>query len=112
MQEAVLPLGNHKGTLIIEYDDISMKTRLTITRFGSTFGTLRFVGKSFFNTLLGFIPCWDHKPTNAVHADSLVYNSEKFLNLSTITKIHLKCDDIDGSVVIGLRQFVLFSFFK
>ena len=43
LQEAVHPLGDHENTLQIEYDDISMKTKLILTRFGSTFGTLRFV---------------------------------------------------------------------
>ena len=47
-----------------------MKTELILTRFGSTFGTLKFDEKSFFDTLLGFTPFWDYKPTNAFHADS------------------------------------------
>ena len=60
---------------------------------------------------MGFTPYSDYKPTNAVHADSLgVYNSEKKLNLSTINKIPLKCDVIDGSVVNGIREPILFSF--
>ena len=32
------------------------------------------------------------------------------INLSTKDKIHLKCDCVDGSVVNGLRQPILFSF--
>ena len=66
----------------------------------------------FFYTILGFDPCWDYKPTNAIHADPPgVYTSDKIiLNLNTINKIHLKCDCIDGSVVDGVRQPILFSF--
>ena len=76
-----------------------------------TFGTLRCDEKSFLNTLLGFTPFWDYKPTNTIHADSpAVYTSDKILNLSTINKIHLKCDIIDGSVVNGVREPILFSF--
>ena len=30
-------MGDHEGTLQIEYDDISMKTNLILTRFGGTF---------------------------------------------------------------------------
>ena len=30
--------------------------------------------------------------------------------MNTIDKIHLKCDVIDGSVVNGLRQTILYSF--
>ena len=81
-----------------------------MTRFGRTFGTLRFDEKSFFNTLLGFAPYWDYKP-NAIHADSPgAYTSEKKLNLSAIDKIHLKCNCFDGSVQNGVRQPILFRF--
>ena len=48
LQEAVYPLGDHGGTLKIEIDDLNKKTKLILTRFGSTFGTLRFDEKSFF----------------------------------------------------------------
>ena len=83
-----------------------------MTRFGGTFGTLKCDEKSFFNTLLGFTPFWDYKPpTNAFHADSPgVYTSEKILNSSTMNEIHLKCAVIDGSVVNGSRQPILYSF--
>ena len=50
LQEAIYPLGDHEGALQIEYDDLNKKIKLTLTRFGSTFGTLRFDEKSFFNT--------------------------------------------------------------
>ena len=32
------------------------------------------------------------------------------MNLSSTNKIHLKCDAIDGSVVNGIRQPILYSF--
>ena len=112
LQKAVYPLGDHEGTLQIEYDDLNKKVKLILTRFGSTFGTLRFDKKSFFHTLLKFETFWDYKPTNAIHADSPgVYTSDKLiLNLNTIDKIHLKCDCIDGSIQDGVRQPILFSF--
>ena len=93
IQKSVYPLGDHERTLQIEYDDINKKVKLNLTRFGSTFGTLRFDEKSFFHTFLGFTPYWDYKPTNAIHADSRgVYTSDKiFLILNTINKIHLNC---------------------
>ena len=70
-------MGDHEGTLQIEYDDISMKTKLILTRFGSIIGTLRFNEKSFFHLLLHFTPYWDYKPTNAIHANSpSVYTSD------------------------------------
>ena len=68
--------------------------------------TLRFDERSFFHTLLGFTPYWDYKHTNS----SGVFTSDKLLNLSTTNKIHLKCDVIDGSVLNGVRQPILYSF--
>ena len=112
IQKAVHSLGNHEGSLKIEYDELNKKVKLILTRFGSTFETLRFDEKSFFHTLLGFDPYWDYKPTNANHADVPgVYTSDKIiLNLNKINKIPLKCDIIDGSIQDGVRQPIIFSF--
>ena len=89
--EAVYTMGDHEWTLQIEYDDTSTKTKLTSTRFGSTFGTLRFVEESFFIICLVFTPFWDYTPTYASHADSPgVYTSDKFFNLSKTDKNQLK----------------------
>ena len=52
LHEAVYPLGDHEGTLQIEYDDLNKKTKLILKRFGSTFGTSRFDENSFL------IPYW------------------------------------------------------
>ena len=86
--------------IIIEYDDITGKTKL-IARDGII--AIRFDEKSFFSTILGFISGWDYKHYNR-------YISQKFVNLSNTNKIHLKCDAIDGSLVNGIRQPILFSF--
>ena len=112
LQKAVYPLGDHQGTLQIEYDYLDKKVKLILTRFGDTFGTLRFDEKSFFHTILGFTPYWDYKPTNAFNSNGEgVYTSDKIIsNLNTINKIHLKCDCIDGSVQDGVRQPIFFSF--
>ena len=115
LSEAVYPIGDHEGTLRIEYDDISIKTKLVLIRFGGTFRTLILDEKSFSNKLLGFIPYWHCKPTNAIHANSIApgiyaYTCKKILSLSTIYEIHLKCDVIDGRLVNGLREPILFSF--
>ena len=84
----------------IEYDDITMKTKLVV-RDGII--AIRFDEKSFFSTILGFTPGWDYKHSNK-------YTSQKVVNLGSTNKIHLKCDCIDGSVVNGLRQPILYSF--
>ena len=111
ISEAVYTMRDLEGNQQIEFDDISVKTKLISTRFDGTFGMLRFGEKSFFNTSLGFTAVWDYKPTNASHADSSdVMNSDEILNLSTISKTHLKCDVMGGSIVGGLRQQILFGF--
>ena len=109
--EAVYTIGDHRGTLRIEYDDISMKTKLLLKRFGGTFGTLRSDKKLFSNTLLGVTPYWDFKPTNAFYAARPgIYNGNEILNLSILNEIHLKANVIDGSIVNGSRQPILYSF--
>ena len=111
IQKAVYPIDNHEGTLQNEYDDLNKKTKIILTRFGSTFGTLRIDNKTFSHTLLDFTPFWDYKPTNAIHANSPgVYTSNKILNIKIIIEIHLKCDVFDGSIQNVLRQPNLFSF--
>ena len=103
--DVVYSIEDHEGTLQIENNNINMKRKPTLGRFGETFGTLRFNEKSFFYTLLGFTPHRDYKPTNTIHADSPgVYTSDKILNLSTKDKFHLKCHVIDGSILDGVRQ--------
>ena len=100
ISEDVCRKGDQDGTMQIEYDDVTMKTKLILTSFGSTFGLLRFDEKPFFSKLLGFKPNWVYKPTNAIHADNPdVYCSDINLNLSAFDKIHLKCNVIDGSIV-------------
>ena len=50
-------------------------------------GTLRFDEKKI-HILLGFMPYWDYKPTDAFNADSPgIYTSDKILNWKTIKKI-------------------------
>ena len=84
----------------IEYYDISIKTKLVLR---SGIIVKRFDEKSFFCNVLGFTPGWDYKHYNN-------YISQKIVNLSSTNKTNLKCDVIDGSVVNGLRQPILYSF--
>ena len=102
--EAVYAMGDHKRTLQIEHNEITMKTKLLLTRFGGIFSTLRFDEKLFFKTSKDFTPYWDYKPTGAILADSpYLYTSDKIFSLSTKNKIHLLCHVIDGSLVNALR---------
>ena len=86
--------------ILIRLDDITRKTKLVV---GSGIIAIRFDEKSFFHTILGFTAGWDYKHYNQ-------YLSQKIVNLSSTNKIHLKCDVIDGSVVDGVRQPILYSF--
>ena len=102
LSEALLNILEHEypksdSKIIIEYDDITKKTKL-IVRPGII--AIKFDEKSFFSTILGFTPCWDYKHYNE-------NTSQKLVNLVSTKKIHLKCDCIDGSVVNGLRQPIL-----
>ena len=83
-----------------KYDDIIMKTKLEV-RAGII--CIRFDEKSFFSTILGFTSGWDYKHYNK-------YTSQKVVNLGSTNKIHLNCDCIDGSVLDGVRQPILYSF--
>ena len=47
ISKAVYTMGDHDWTLKFENDDISKKTKFVLTRFGSTFGALRFIEKPF-----------------------------------------------------------------
>ena len=86
--------------ILIRLDDITRKTKLVVR---SGIIAIRFDEKSFFSTILGFTPGWDYKHYNQ-------YLSQKIVNLSNTNKIHLKCDAINGSVVNGVREPILYSF--
>ena len=86
--------------ILIRLDDITRKTKLVVT---SGIIAIRFNENSFFSTILGFTAGWDYKQYNQ-------YLSQKIVNLNSTNKIYLKCDAIDGSVVNGIRQPILYSF--
>ena len=77
-----------------------MKTKLVVR---SGIIAIRFDEKPFFSTLVGFTQRWDYKYYKE-------YISQKIVNLTTTNKRHLNCDVIDGSVVNGSGQPILYSF--
>ena len=114
ISDAVHTFSGHTEIIEVEYDDISMITKISLKYLGGQkkfgLGMLRFDDRSFFHILLGFEPYWDYKPTNSNHvAIPAVYTSDKILNLSKTNKIHLKCDVFDGSIQNGLGQPKLYS---
>ena len=105
LYEALVNILQHEypssdSKILIRLDDITRKTKLFV-RPGII--AIRFDKKSFFSTILGFNHGWDYKHYNQ-------YISQKIVNLSNTSKIHLKCDVIDGSTVNGIRQPILYSF--
>ena len=74
-------------------DTISMKSVLT------TSNSIHF--NSRLNILLGF--------TNKDYPPG-THTSEKPVMITTTDKVHLKCDCVDGSIVNGIREQILFSF--
>ena len=63
------------NTIVIEYDDIKMKTKLDVK---AGIIAIRFDEKSFFSTILGFTPGCDYKHYK--------YVSQKIVNLSNTNK--------------------------
>ena len=91
----------------ITIDDIRLKSNLKINQ------TLIFTERSFFYTILGFTqsrsyPLDDIDSLYQIIAGS--YKSDKPINITGIDKIHLKCDCIQGSIVNGIREPILYSF--
>ena len=91
----------------ITIDDIRLKSNLKINQ------TLIFTEKSFFYTILGFTqsgsyPLDDIDSHYQLIAES--YKSDKPINITGIDKIHLKCDCIQGSIINGVIESILFSF--
>ena len=91
----------------ITKDDIRLKSNLKINQ------TLIFTEKSFFYTILGFTQSRSYRLDDIDGFYQLIagsYKSDKPINITGIDKIHLKCDCIQGSIVNGIREPILFSF--
>ena len=89
------------GSFIVDSDNVSLITKL---RLGPKVMLLRFDRNSFFNTILGLTAYWDYKDFGNEY-----FSEKKNRNLSTINKIHLKCDCIDSIELNGVRQPILYS---
>ena len=91
----------------ITIDDIRLKSNLKINQ------TLIFTEKSFFYTILGFTQSRSY-PLDEIEGFYQIiagsYKSDKPNNITGIDKIHLKCDCIQGSIVNGIREPILYIF--
>ena len=100
----ILP-NNLEVTITI--DDIRLKSNLKINQ------TLIFTAKSFFYTILGFTQSRSYPLDDIAGFYQLIagsYKSDKPINITGIDKVHLKCDCIQGSIVNGIREPILYSF--
>ena len=91
----------------ITIDDIRLKSNLKINQ------TLLFTEKFFVYTILDFTqsrsyPLDDIDGFYQMIAGS--YKSDRPINITGIDKVHLECDCIQGSIVNGIREPILFSF--
>ena len=96
-----------KVKVTITIDDIRLKSNIKINQ------TLIFTNKSFFYSILRFTQ--SHQgPLNDIEGFYQIlpgsYQGNKPINITGIDKIHLKCDCIQGSLVNGIREPILYSF--
>ena len=91
----------------ITIDDIRLKSNLKTNQ------TLISTEKSFFYTILGFTRSRSYPLDDIDGFYQLIagsYKSDKPINITGIDKVHLKADCIQGSIVDGVREPILYSF--
>ena len=104
MLKSLLP---NEVKVIISIDD-RLITKLTTEK------TIKFTEKPFFKTTLPYTQSHsgpvNDPPEGKIQKIPEIYESEKPINISGIDKTHLKCNCIDGSTVIDVREPILHSF--
>ena len=91
----------------ITIDDVRLKSNL------STNKTIRFTKKSFFYVILGSTQSNSGELGDIPGFTQLIpgsYKSDTSINITGFDKVHLICDCINGSIVNGVREPILFSF--
>ena len=91
----------------VTIDDIRLKSNLKTNQ------TLIFTEKSFFYTILGFTRSQSYPLDDIDGFYQLIagsYESDKPINITGIDKVHLEADCIQGSIVNGRREPILYSF--
>ena len=90
----------------ITIDDIRLKSNLKSNE------TLLFTNRSFFYTILGFTQSYQG-PLNDIEGFYQIlagsYKNNRPVNITGIDKVHLKCDCIQGSIINGVREQILYS---
>ena len=91
----------------ITIDDIRVKSHIKINQ------TLIFTEKSFFYTILGFTQSRSYPLDDIDGFYQLItrsYKSDRPISITGIDKVHIKCYCIQGSIVNGIREPILYSF--
>ena len=88
-------------------DDVRIKSILKFNQI------LIFTEKSFLYTILRFTRSHSYPLDDIEGFHQLIarsYKSDKPINITGIDKVHLNCNVVDGSIVNGIREQVLYSF--
>ena len=88
-------------------NDISFKSNL------STIKTFRFTKKYFFYVILRFTQSHSGPLEDLdcyIQINPGTYKNDTHINLTSIDKVHLKFDCIQGSIFNGIREPILYSF--
>ena len=91
----------------VTIDDVRLKSYLKVNQ------TLIFTEKSFFHTTLGFTRSRSYPLDDIDGFSQLIapsYKSDRPIIITGTDKINLKCDCINGSIVNGIRETILYSF--
>ena len=91
----------------VTINDVSLKSNLKTNQ------TLTFTNKSFFYTILGFTQSRFYPLDDIVGFYQLIagsYKGDRPKNITGIDKVPLKCDCINGSIVNGVTEPILYSF--
>ena len=94
------------GKVNITIDDIRLKSNLETNQ------TLFFTEKSFFYTILGFTRSHSYPLDDIDGFYQLIpgsYKGDRPIDITEIYKIHLKFNCIQGSIVNGIREPILYS---
>ena len=91
----------------ITIDDVRLKSNLTANK------TIRFTKKTFFYVFLGFTQSRLGELGDIPVFIQLIpgsYKSDKPVNITGIDRVRLKADCVQGSIVNGVREPILYSF--
>ena len=94
--------------LTVTIDYIRLRSKLNNRQF------LIFTKKSFFYTILCFIPSdivpLNNSPSGYIRILPRTYICEKPISITGVVKVLLKCDCTFGNIVDGIREPTLYSF--